>query len=290
MNTTQYIANSEAVDNARQVIDIFVRTNPSHWSQPSSLRERVSRWFGRFAALMCCMEDDWLDMQTEARCRDDIRQEMMGHYGPRPGVSTAAPVTQVIEAAATRVFNDTGYDMMNFRGELVAMESQIARAGVAIAEARIVEMEDENMMAEPEDVVPVDRRVIMTEVITDHVNEYMHIYSADRGLRRDYARLPQHNTVRLIPHFTAQMVLVLRAKFGRLLLNDANRMLIEREYLRACREGSVRYVDIALHQQWVMNAYFNEGVLEELATTRPRVPKWLRNAFGSVPSAPAPVC
>lgn len=96
--------------------------------------------------------------------------------------------------------------------------------------------------------------------------------------------------VRVIPKFTAAVVLCLRAKFGNLGCNDANRLLIEREYLRITREATVRNVDIVAHQQWVLNTYFNEGVMEELATVRTRVPRWLREAFGSVPRAAPTVC
>lgn len=96
--------------------------------------------------------------------------------------------------------------------------------------------------------------------------------------------------VKLVPRFAAAMVIRLRAKFGRLPLDNANRLLIEREYLRVCREGSVRDVDTVMHAQHVYNAYFNEGVLDQVGTARHRAPGWLRRAFGLVPNAPAVVC
>jgi predicted NodU family carbamoyl transferase len=96
--------------------------------------------------------------------------------------------------------------------------------------------------------------------------------------------------VRVAPKFAAALVLTLRAKFGNLSPTEANRLLIEREYLRVCREGCVRNVDIVTHQQCVMNAFFTEGVLDQLCTTRTRCPQWMREAFGIVPRAPPTIC
>lgn len=95
----------------------------------------------------------------------------------------------------------------------------------------------------------------------------------------------------VVPKFAAAVTLCLRAKFGTLALNEANRLLIEREYLRICLKSTVRNVDIVAHQQCIMNAYFMEGVLDQQNTIRSRAPRWLREAFGSVPLATAPtVC
>jgi hypothetical protein len=112
----------------------------------------------------------------------------------------------------------------------------------------------------------------------------------------DQVGLVQHDepapprTVRVVPKFAAAVTLMLRARLGHLTAIEANRILVEREYMRLCREGSVRNVDIVAHQQFVINAFFTEGVLSELATVRTRVPKWLREAYGSVPMAAPTVC
>ncbi len=84
------------------------------------------------------------------------------------------------------------------------------------------------------------------------------------------------NRARIVPKFAAAVVLHLKAKFGALSMDDANVMLIQRDYLKVCREHKVRDVDIASHRQHVLNAYFTEGVLEELALTRTRAPRWMR--------------
>lgn len=98
------------------------------------------------------------------------------------------------------------------------------------------------------------------------------------------------HTALVIPRFVAAVVTALRVKFGKLGNNEANRLLIEREYLKVCRETDIRNTDIATHQQWVMNTYFNEGIMEQLATTRVRLPGWLRRAFGEPPNAAPTTC
>jgi len=52
-------------------------------------------------------------------------------------------------------------------------------------------------------------------------------------------------------------------------------MLVERKYNELCRKRGVRMFDAERHKQFVMNAFFNEDVLEQVALTRKRVPKWL---------------
>lgn len=98
-----------------------------------------------------------------------------------------------------------------------------------------------------------------------------------------------HGT-RVIPRFVAAVCCALRGKFGVMSPSEANRLLIQREYLKLCRETDIRNVDAATHQQWVLNTYFNEGVMEHLATTRARVPAWLARAFGSNQMVGPTVC
>jgi hypothetical protein len=104
------------------------------------------------------------------------------------------------------------------------------------------------------------------------------------------ANRPATTQVRVVPKFSAAVVLCLRAKFGNLTPTEPNRLLIEREYLKVCREGAVRNVDIIAHQQCVLNAFFTEGVLDEQCTVRTRAPRWLREAFGVVPKAAPTIC
>jgi hypothetical protein len=112
----------------------------------------------------------------------------------------------------------------------------------------------------------------------------------EERLVEDYRDKPVHHKLSVIPKFVAAMVICLRAKNGNMPLNEANRLLVEREYLRMCREGNVRQCDIVHHSQWVYNAYFGEGVLDELPTTRARIPKWMRAVLGSAPKCSPAVC
>lgn len=79
----------------------------------------------------------------------------------------------------------------------------------------------------------------------------------------------------IIPKFAAACALHLRSKLGAMPINEANTLLVQRKYLEVCRRRGVREVDIVLHQQFVVNAVFTEGALDELAITRRRLPKWV---------------
>ncbi len=119
-------------------------------------------------------------------------------------------------------------------------------------------------------------------------------HEAEKILRKmgihNRSGIPERHQVMVVPRFAASVVLCLRAKFGNLQATEANRLLIEREYLKVCREGTVRNVDIVAHQQIVLNTYFGEGVLDEQNTVRVRAPRWLREAFGSVPRVAPTIC
>jgi hypothetical protein len=60
--------------------------------------------------------------------------------------------------------------------------------------------------------------------------------------------------------------------------------------LRVTRETSIRNADIVVHQQFVLNTYFNEDVLESTALVRARLPRWLRVAFGVKAPVPPVAC
>nr|WRQ65453.1 hypothetical protein [Tolivirales sp.] len=82
-------------------------------------------------------------------------------------------------------------------------------------------------------------------------------------------------SARIVPKFAAACALRMRCKLGSLQANEANVLLVQRKYLELCRQRNVRDVDAVLHQQFVINAVFTEGVLDEVATVRRRLPKWI---------------
>lgn len=95
-----------------------------------------------------------------------------------------------------------------------------------------------------------------------------------------------HNRAKIIPRFASACALHIRTKLGKLTLNEANLLLVQRKYLEICRLHGVRDVDTVLHQQFVMNAVFTEGVLDQVATVRRRLPGWVRWLDGVVSTPP----
>lgn len=85
--------------------------------------------------------------------------------------------------------------------------------------------------------------------------------------------------VSVVPKFAASCALLLRSRLGRLPPNEANQLLVQREYLKICRTRGVRAVDVVAHQQFVANAFFTEDVLDRIALTRARWPRWMRAVY-----------
>lgn len=96
----------------------------------------------------------------------------------------------------------------------------------------------------------------------------------------------------IVPKFAAACALQLRCKLGSLVNNEANILLVQRKYLELCRRHGVRDVDVVLHQQFVINATFTEGVLDEIATIRRRLPAWVKwmDSLGNVNQLNPSVC
>jgi len=105
-------------------------------------------------------------------------------------------------------------------------------------------------------------------------------YFADLGIKveacyESTTRGANERPARIVPKFAAACALHIRSKLGSLATNDANVLLVQRKYLELCRRHGVRDVDTVLHQQFVMNAVFTECVLDEVATVRRRLPRWV---------------
>lgn len=92
----------------------------------------------------------------------------------------------------------------------------------------------------------------------------------------DQQQLSAQRPAQVVPRFAAAMALHLRAKLGRLAYNEPNLLLVQRKYLEVCKLKHVRDVDTVSHQQFVVNAFFGEDVLDRVGTARQRTPWWVR--------------
>jgi len=92
----------------------------------------------------------------------------------------------------------------------------------------------------------------------------------DHGALRSSAQ-----PAKIVPKFAAACALHVRAKLGALPINEANMLLVQRKYLEICRRHNVRDVDTVMHQQFVLNAVFTESTLDDVATSRRRLPRWV---------------
>ncbi len=96
---------------------------------------------------------------------------------------------------------------------------------------------------------------------------------------RDIPAIVQQTTVRrpcVLPKFAAACVVELRAKFGVMPEDNASVMLLQREYLKLCRDHHVRQSDTALHRQLVINSYYRDSNDHYAAYARYNAPKWLK--------------
>jgi len=256
--------------------------NKSSWSTP-----RKHGWFlrSKFLRWLCCVDDTLLEqIEQECSVRDAIRDAMVVH-------ETHSGREAVVESMK-EVYQETGYDLGRC-AEAERERNEAERVARQAEEAR-EEHEYFNSLSDSERELWGYRqaRELRARTSTLRIGNggpETHVGSMAPEPSAVVVLKPKGRAM-VVPKFTASVVLALRAKFGKLAVNDANRLLIEREYLKLCRDTSVRNVDVELHRQWVMNTFFNEGITDECATVRTRVPRWLREAFGGVPNAAPVVC
>jgi len=282
--------------------DVLSNVDQQPWTQPD--RHWWQKWKNKVTALAAAcfgMTDEYEMQEREGIVRNRIRREMQ--YAT-PG----QPNENALRATVRQVFRETGYDLGAERLSHVRAhdlwtaereeEEQAARAPLEDMDeedeqydpdgdyadlASEVSTRDGNDERQDVDMVAV---LVPAERLDDAWNEF----AEGEGLVPGFAELPVHTRLAVIPSFVAAMVATLRSKFGRQPLTEANRLLIEREYLRIAREGNVREKDIAHHSAWVYNTYFSEDVYDQVPGVRQRVPGWMRAAGRPTLTQPPAVC
>lgn len=239
------------------------KTKKSPWSKVknpftrAAIRSAVLRW------CFCFDGKELEELEADAVIRDNIRNCMKQH--------TDIVYDNAVKDLVKQIRLETGYDMSDARSKLRKVLRSKGKTGTIAPETKPEIFW--NLYKDDSKVAPV-----LAGLGIESMEAFDQCFSSG----------PKE--VGVVPKFAAGIVVHLRSKFGHLPLTDANRLLIEREYLRACREGFVRESDIISHYQHVMNAYFTEGVLSEVAQSRSRAPRWLRGAYGKAKYAPATVC
>lgn len=249
----------------------------------------------------CCADGSMLEeIELECAVRDAIRNEMTVHV--------SGGGRDAIRQSMRELYDHTGYDMSRFKVE-DALSSPPAEVAVVSAVEEIVSVR--NYAATTHQILIGEVAIDATMQASDNASRVTvmvgdvpidvtmdaplvaNVEAEAPAVENVVEQTPtpvESGVAMVVPRFVASVVVALRAKFGRLTTSEANRMLIEREYLRVCRDTSVRNIDVVMHQQFVVNAYFTEGIAEQVATVRVRLPKWLREAFGTVPSVEPTVC
>nr|WRQ65657.1 hypothetical protein [Tolivirales sp.] len=88
--------------------------------------------------------------------------------------------------------------------------------------------------------------------------------------------------LRVHAKFVARMVMVLRARHGRLPCEPANQLLVSNDYSRILRrpEYNMRSADIEAHRRDVINVYFADLPFERAPLVRSRLPVWFKDLMG----------
>ncbi len=97
--------------------------------------------------------------------------------------------------------------------------------------------------------------------------------------------------LRVHAKFTARMVMVLRARHGRLACEPANQLLVSKDYSRILRkpEYNMRSIDIEAHRRDVLNMFFSDLPFEQAPLVRSRLPTWFKDLMGVPEPATRPL-
>lgn len=205
----------------------------------------------RVLRMFCCLNDsDVQQYQQDVVIRTEIRESMRQHMGFGVGKTC-------IEQTMQEVYTEMKYDLSDFAQrapKLTGVRKTMAQWDMLFTRCKL----DPLKLTEPQvqflvarfNVIPVAQPVDLLPTC-------------------------------VVPKFAASMCLMLRSKLGRLATNEANILLVEKEYLRVARNLRVRDVDIVAHQQHVVNAVFSEQSFERIALSRNRIPRWLMRLHGT---------
>lgn len=83
-----------------------------------------------------------------------------------------------------------------------------------------------------------------------------------------------HNAIK-IPRFAAACCVVLRAKLGIMTRMRANELVLQREYLKLCRDRNVRSQYVDMHWFLVRDQYFGTDLDSANRNAHKRLPRWV---------------
>lgn len=212
----------------------------------------------RFARFCCCIpEEDYVDLNYDAQIRAAVANEL----------ETFAPATerQCIHVAAAEVYEESHYAVTDLAQNDELVYQKYKQYGSFL--------NSKHTYAEWEQFAESTRGSGFTY---ENATVVRKLHQAPKK-------------VKVSPKFIAAAVNQLRAKLQRLEHNAANELTVSLEYGRLARDGSVRACVIDVHRQHVINAYFSQSGSERVATSRARVPAWLKRALGYETIMSAPV-
>lgn len=229
------------------LLDVDFKPRKSAWAKATSrLKNFFVGFIGRHELLCCCFGSEELQMvQEDNRRRVLIRESMRSRLGME---RVDDPITGVIDD----VFDSTRY---NLAGRRTVMHWVGRDAG----------MTDTAWEA------------IQKKAVEDRTVKFVAPHMSDEEQTKFMSAYAEANsTVKFVPRFAGVMAMVIRTRLGKMRSNEANILLVRREYNRLARERGVRPQDIVAHEQYVVNAVFTETLFDEIATSRPRLPRWAR--------------
>ncbi len=258
-----------------KLIDIMsVSDEPNKKWNHTSFWGRVLLRFPILRAICCLDEGNLKDVMFDIEIRDQTREAMKQH--------TQAIGNTGIETEMMVIYKETGYDLGRCAEKY---EEELARQKAAQTKV------DANGTDNCGPAGLSDAGLTSTALGATMDSGATGCSVIPYGGWSNQKKVVKHRgRVQLVPAFIAAVTMALRSKFGHMTASEANRLLIEREYLKMCRESNVRQTDMNHSRQFVLNTFFNETLMEEVALSRPRMPAWVRRLFAREQTTAPTVC